>query len=116
MPQIIIYLICAAIAIGANILLGSAIADFEGEFDWAIAITGLKKAGAILVSGAGLYYIGVLMPDLVIESLGLNLSDALMMMAYSLVVVYVGKDIDNLLYLLKLKSDDIKTQQEQEDD
>jgi hypothetical protein len=114
MPQIIIYLISAAIAIGTNILLGSAIADFKDEFDKSIAILGLKKAGAILLAGGGLYYIGILMPDLVIDSLGVNLTDGLTTMAYSLVVIYVGKSIDNLLTLLKLKTDNlVNTEQEE---
>lgn len=52
------------------------------------------------------------MPDLKIESLNLNLSDALVMMAYTMVVIYVGKDIDNLMTLLKLKTGDLATQQE----
>ncbi len=112
MPQIVTYLICAVIAVGANILLGSAIADFKNEFDWGKAILGLKKAAAIILSGAGLYYIGVLMPDLKIQSLNLNLSDALVMMAYSMVVIYVGKDVANLMELLKLKTSEVKTQQE----
>jgi len=105
MPQIIIYVISAVIAIGANILLGSAIADFKNEFSKDIAILGFKKAAAILLAGTGLYYIGILMPDLKVESLGLNLTSALTTMAYSLVVIYVGKSIDNLLTLLKLKVD-----------
>lgn len=33
MPNIVIYILCAVIAVGANILLGSAIADFKKEFD-----------------------------------------------------------------------------------
>lgn len=107
MPKILIYAICAIIAVGANILLGSAIADFKDEFDWDIAILGLKKAGAIIIAGAGLYYISLLVPDLKIESLNLNLADALVMLAYSMVVIYVGKDIDNLMTLLKLKTDDM---------
>lgn len=105
MPQILIYLISACIAIGANILLGSAIADFKNEFSKDIAILGIKKAAAVLFAGAGLYCIGILMPDLVIDSLGVNLTSALTTMAYSLVVVYVGKSVDNLLTLLKLKVD-----------
>ena len=114
MPQILTYLLCAVIAVGANIVLGSAIADFKNEWDWDIAILGLKKAGAVIVSGAGLYYIGILMPDLRIESLNLNLSDALVMMAYTMVVIYVGKDVNNLISLLKLKTSDMKTQQEKD--
>lgn len=114
MPKIIIYLISALIAIGTNILLGSAIADFEDKFDKNIAIAGLKKAGAILLSGGGLYYIGILMPDLVIESLGVNLTDGLTTMAYSLVVIYVGKSIDNLLTLLKLKTDALSNSEQEE--
>lgn len=114
MPQILTYLLCAVIAVGANIVLGSAIADFKNEWDWDIAILGLKKAAAVIVSGAGLYYIGILMPDLRIESLNLNLSDALVMMAYTMVVIYVGKDVNNLISLLKLKTSDMKTQQERD--
>ena len=114
MPQILVYLLCAVIAVGANIILGSAIADFKNEFDWDIAILGLKKAAAMILSGAGLYCIGILMPDLKIESLGLNLSDALTMIAYTIVVIYVGKDFDNLMNLLKLKTGDMKTQQERD--
>ena len=112
MPQILTYLLCAVIAVGANIILGSAIADFKNEFDWDIAILGLKKAGAIILAGSGLYCIGILMPDLTIESLNLNISDALTMIAYTMVVIYVGKDFDNLLNLLKLKTGEMKTQQE----
>jgi len=114
MPQIIIYLLCTVIAVGANIILGSAIADFKNEFDWDIALLGLKKAAAIILSGAGLYCIGILMPDLTIESLNLNISDALTMIAYTMVVIYVGKDMDNLITLLKLKTGDMKTQQEKD--
>ena len=114
MPQILTYLLCAVIAVGANIILGSAIADFKNEWDWDIAILGLKKAAAVIISGAGLYYIGILMPDLRIESLNLNLSDALVMMAYTMVVIYVGKDVNNLISLLKLKTGDMKTQQEKD--
>ena len=33
MPQILTYLLCAVIAVGANIVLGSAIADFKNEWD-----------------------------------------------------------------------------------
>ena len=47
------------------------------------------------------------MPDLTVEPLGLNLSDALTFMAYSLVVIYVAKDVDNLMNLLKLKTSDL---------
>ena len=112
MPKIVIYVICAVIAIGGNIILGSAIADFQNEFDMNKAILGLKKAAAILVAGAGLYYVSILMPDLKIEALDVNLTTALITLAYSIVVIYVGKDFDNLMYLLKLKTDDIKTQEE----
>ena len=112
MPKILIYVICAVIAIGGNIILGSAIADFQNEFDMNKAILGLKKAAAILVAGAGLYYVSILMPDLKIEALDVNLTTALITLAYSIVVIYVGKDFDNLMYLLKLKTDDIKTQEE----
>ena len=114
MPKILVYVLCSIIAIGGNILLGSAIAEFENTFDKNIAILGLKKAGAILLAGAGLYYIGILMPDLVIESLGLNLTDAITTMAYSIVVFYVGKDIDNLMYLLKLKTSDLPISPQEE--
>lgn len=31
MPKVLIYVICAVIAIGGNIILGSAIADFKNE-------------------------------------------------------------------------------------
>ena len=31
MPKVLIYVICAVIAIGGNIVLGSAIADFKNE-------------------------------------------------------------------------------------
>ena len=114
MPKILIYVLCAVIAIGGNIILGSAIADFKNEFSKQVAILGLKKAIALLAVGAGLYYIGILMPDLKVEALGINLTDALTTMAYSLVVIYVGKDIDNLMTLLKLKTDDIITQEERQ--
>lgn len=112
MPQIVVYVLCAIIAIGGNIVLGSAIADFKNEFDKNIAVLGLKKALAILLVGAGLYYISILMPDLKVEALDIDLSTALTTLAYSIVVIYVGKDFDNLLTLLKLKTDDIRTQQE----
>lgn len=110
MPQILIYVLCAAIAIVANILLGGAIADFKREWDKDKCILGLKKAAVIIAAGAGLYCIGILMPDLVIQSLNLNLADALKAIAYAVVAVYVAKDIDNLMSLLKLKSSDIKPQ------
>lgn len=112
MPKIVIYVISAIIAIGGNIILGSAIADFKNEFSKQIAVLGLKKAGAILLVGAGLYYVGILMPDLKVEALGVNLTDAITTMAYSIVAIYVGKDVDNLMTLLKLKTEDIKTQEE----
>lgn len=113
MPKIVIYVISAIVAIGANILLGSAIADFKNEFSKEVAIRGLKKAGAILLAGAGLYYISILMPDLKVEALGVNLSTALTTMAYSLVVIYVGKSIDNLMTLLKLKTEELPSPQEE---
>jgi len=107
MPKVLIYALCALIAVGVNIVLGSAIADFKDEFDKEKAILGLKKAGAIVLAGAGLYCISILIPDIRIETMGLNLSDALVLIAYTVVAVYIGKDLDNLFILLKIKMDDV---------
>ena len=58
------------IAIGVNILLGSAIAQSITQFDKAKLIKGIFKAGCIYASIGGLVLIAQIIPVVIVDGLG----------------------------------------------
>lgn len=97
------------LAIGTNIILGTTIANFENVYDKDKFWLGVRKAGAVLVSVAALYVIGNLLPDMNFEFIGVNasLQDILEMVGAATVILYVGKDLENLVKVIGLSTDSI---------
>ncbi len=91
------------ILIGANILLGSMNAIFDGDFDIKTFFTGFLKGILVTVCAVGLYFAGMLNPDLVAVNVGgeeLNILTAVNAAVLAGYYLYARQVFNKLSYML----------------
>ncbi len=91
------------ILIGANILLGSTNAIFDGNFDAKTFFTGFLKGALVTACAVGLYFAGMLNPDLVAVNVGgeeLNILTAVNAAVLAGYYLYARQVFNKLSYML----------------
>ena len=87
-----------------------------GEFSWNELLNGLSDYGFYFAGILVFFYGGSLIPDVAIIPMGdktLNITDALTLMAYALIIIQAKKCIDNIRETFEIDDDAIKEAQSQ---
>jgi hypothetical protein len=92
------------IAIGVNILLGSAIAQSTTKFDKAKFLKGIFKAGCIYAAIGGLVLIAQIIPVVSVDGLGeIDIINSLTIIVSTVFGLYITQALQKLIEALKLK-------------
>ena len=105
MEEIINLLMALPLAILANILFGSVIAETLHKFKWEIAFAGILKGIGVYAGIAMLIGVGLLLPNLkiAINETELSVILALQVVLTGAIAFYASKAIQNLVELTKIK-------------
>lgn len=111
MIDLLIYIVAIALGMVVDALLGIIEAEHYGDFSKDVLIKSLKKYGALLLATFGLMGIGMLLPNFTFDFGGteVTIEVAMKIVANALLLVYVSKDIKNLVDVLgleEIKEDD----------
>lgn len=113
MTELLIYVVAIALAMVVNALLGIIEADHYGDFDKNVLIRSMKRYGVLLAATFGLMGIGMILPDFTFNFNGteVTIEVAMKIIANAMLLIYVGKDIQNLVDVLKL-NDAVKKEEQ----
>ena len=83
----------------------------QGTFDWRELIEGVLQYAIYFLSVLVFFYAGTLIPDkqiIIVNDKYLTITDALTMVAYTLIVVQSAKMFRNILETFKVKEEELK--------
>lgn len=98
--QFIASLVALPIALGLNILLGSALANFKSEFDKDVLILGIKKGLVVYFSIAVLSILAQF-----VKFADIELVNSMAIIVYGVMAVYIVQDIEKISKILGYKKE-----------